>query len=104
MTLVRSVPMTVVDEVGVIAVADRHVAAFRTVDVIVAVMRCVSVRSALVPVVVVGAVGVTIVQVVGVVAVVHRDVPAVLAVVVAVVGVGAVSGVGHGWCSSVVGS
>jgi hypothetical protein len=88
--------MPVVDEVGVVAVADRHVPAVRTMDVVVDVVRHVGFGRALVPMVGMGPVGMAVMQIVGVVAVFDGDVPAPRAVFVAVLIVGAVSCGGHG--------
>ncbi len=89
-----SVP--VVDEVGVVAVADGHVAAVGTVDVIVDAVTHMGLGRAFVPMVTVGPVGMTVMEIVGVVAVFDGDMPARRTVVVAVPIVNAVRCSGHG--------
>ena len=88
--------MPVVDEIGVVVVADGHVAAVRTMDVIVDAVGHVGFGRALVPMVIVGPVGMTVMEIVGVVAVFDGDVPARRTVVVTVPIVNAVRCGGHG--------
>jgi len=92
--VVCRVPMAVVHVVDVVAVRDRYVAAALGVRVLVAVVRGVVGRLALVDVAVVVAVQMPVVHVVDVVAVRNGDVAAALAVRVVVTGVFNVGG-GH---------
>jgi hypothetical protein len=93
---VGCVPVPVVHVVGVALVRHRHVAAVRPVLVLVALVRDVVGRRALVDVVAVDAVNVPVVRVVGVALVRHRDVAAALAVGVLVLVMRDVLGVRHG--------
>jgi hypothetical protein len=93
---VGCVPVPVVHVVGVALVRHRHVAAVRPVLVLVALVRHVVSRRALVDVVVVDTVNVPVVRVVGVALVRHRHVAAVRPVLVLVVAMRGVLGVWHG--------
>jgi hypothetical protein len=101
---VGGVAVTVVYVVGMVAVADRLVAATFAVVVAVLVMGDVVLEHALIPVALVVTMSVAIVEVVGVVAVLYCDVPALGSMGVVVVSVRVVVGSAHGWCSSGVGS
>jgi hypothetical protein len=76
----RRMSVAVVDEVGVVAMADGGMAAVRSVLVIVARMRHMGIVVALIPMVVMEPVGVAFMEVIGVVAVCDGDMAAIFAV------------------------
>ncbi|WP_211369805.1 hypothetical protein [Nonomuraea turkmeniaca] len=92
MTFVRGVTVSVVDVVDMVVVRNGHVPAFRTVLVVMALMRGVRLGLALVHVIVMDAVQATVVDIVDMIVVRDGHVPAAGSMLVSVVGVLAVFG------------
>jgi hypothetical protein len=93
---VGGVAVPVVDVVGVALVRDGDMPALRTVLMVMPLMRCVLCGAAFVHMIPVDPVEVAVVRVVGVIAVLERDVAAVLAMGVRMIGVrGVLAGVRH---------